>query len=338
MKHFPLLAACLWMLAGAHVLCAAVDPAQAVVAHFTEHPEQRVTGRAMLVHTLWKKAISEQAWEKGQTFANEQQKTIAKAMVTAGGGVDFALKQDQTLFEVLRVLRDHEKVRKELLVVDEKQAAACKSAAEVEQLFKQSPPDVYSYKGSWTMVVVRDQSTPGFSALVEPDKIWVPEFWTWGVGGRGGNQIVAMIRSKKMNLSAEKRDGLVHATITMGKAIKWEMVIDPSKDNCLIESSVGTPAGGVLTKTVCDQYVQTPGGPWFPMVYRKETYVFINGKPVLSQREEYRAIPGSVDLDTPLPADAFAVKLAPGTHVSDMRTNPSTEVVIPPGKDVFEGP
>jgi hypothetical protein len=318
----------------------AADVERSVVDYFNGKPGSRLSGTAIFVHKVWKKAVKEEVWLKGLAFADKAAKDNFIAKFAPLGGIDLSLKEDQKQFELCRVQFDKVYRRKDVLAISEEQAAESKALNDVENLFNRTEPDSYVYDGSKTIAWIGDptkKTTGGGMAFVDRDKIAVPEFWAFGVSEpQEGKSIVTMIQQGKLTLSGFEKEGLLNITMKFPPPFgQMKLILDPRKENCLVEHSVEM-GEAFLSKTVCTDYVRTDSGRWFPMVYRLEKYAQIDNRLVLTVIDEYRAIPGTVDFDLPLKEDSFKIKLKPGTLVLDRRVTPPSEVIIPADKDSFE--
>lgn len=174
----------------------------------------------------------------------------------------------------------------------------------------------------YSPIVYPSQTLWEATASITANRLNNPPFYSFGksyLGPSSDNIRTILEKTDWIRIDASETNGIVSGNLAMGPSVV-KISLDRNKDWGLLTARAYMN-GQLDTEILCDDYTQTPNGYWFPL---RVTYRQFNssGNGALVYREEYCALPGSVDFNMGISPYLFQPDITHGTAIDDMRFSP----------------
>jgi len=172
------------------------------------------------------------------------------------------------------------------------------------------------------------------SLVIEPDAIYVPEFWTFGRdldmqrwlqdASEGDIEMQVLERSGRLTFIIDEppQQGLEKAFRRHG-----EITVVPARD-CMPERVTLGYGGWTQVEWVYTNYVSTETGIWFPGLTVRREYAPVSDSGILTIEERFELIPDTLEFNVPVEDELFSPELPPGTRGVDFSKTPPQDFVV----------
>jgi hypothetical protein len=282
----------------------------------------RTSGKGIFIHTIYKRAVSQEEVLKGKEFQDDQQKQAYLNHIRSEAGLDFSLKQDKLTYKIEKLQFDQNKMLREYAELSETMA---NNILNDPNEIKNIDMKTFLYDGQ-TTTSLQTLPKPGggtvtYATIEGVKKIYFPKFNNFG---RTTDEDVKMLVDLKGAVIHQSEiNKQIHTDLEAANGmVKMKWILDPDKGMSI--SYVGFYANNQLKEdSICGNFTKIAGGEWYPQKHVSNKYVAINGEEVLISMEMFEAIPDSVNFNVSIDPSIFSPKFPDGTEVTDFRKDPA---------------
>jgi len=312
----------------------APDIEAAVIRFFSSDGSSRISGKGEFIHQIYKKAVDVNDLTKGIEFENGRHRETYLRLMSKMHTLDFSMKEDTNRYFVEKYYYDNDKVRKDRAAISLDKIASIKNTGIPDDL----DFAIHAFDGSKTISLetVSNQDGEAMVADIVNEKIYVPNFHLFGLNDSGKDAEIFLnaIKNGQYTLKGFNKDGLIHANLefkpTPMMPMNLEIVLDPSKDMVALSSKLYV-GNNLKSETICENYIRTDSGQWYPKVHISRQFLTISDKLIIKTYEEkFEVIGEPVDFNIPIDDKIFNPEIPYGTSVNDWRYKQPAEYVINP--------